>query len=148
MRVLVKNGPPCNATGSCYTCRNREAGRPWRISLGKVFELPPGAPDFSCPHGKPWGYQPPPEARGVLNPTLTPTQAASVQPGASAGPSRPVPADNDLDAWELCDSCDNQVWISGSPRGCKLLENGTPCALGKCWRGEWPWPDGCPRGIK
>ena len=35
------------------------SGRAWRQSLAARFELPPDAPDFTCPHGKAWGYRPP-----------------------------------------------------------------------------------------
>ena len=46
----------CVLEAHCTLCRAFNAGHSWRASLAKVFELPPGAPDFACPHGKPWGW--------------------------------------------------------------------------------------------
>jgi len=51
------DGHHCHARVHCGTCRSREEGRGWRESLAKAFELPPGAPDFDCPHGLPWGFE-------------------------------------------------------------------------------------------
>lgn len=55
MKIALSN--LCENVGHCRTCRDREGGGAWRVSLGKVFGLPTGAPDFECPRGKPWGYQ-------------------------------------------------------------------------------------------
>lgn len=49
---------PCPLMAHCTTCRDLEGGRAWRQSLATAFELPPGAPDFQCPHDRPWGYVP------------------------------------------------------------------------------------------
>ena len=54
----------CRSGGHCRTCRDLEGGRAWRQSLAARFELPPGAPDFACPHGKAWGYRPPDRGLG------------------------------------------------------------------------------------
>lgn len=51
----------CKSSAHCRQCRQLEQGRPWRGSLAKAFTLPPGAPDFACPYGKPWGHVPPPD---------------------------------------------------------------------------------------
>ncbi len=48
----------CAARLHCETCRAREAGRAFRVSLGGLFALPPGAPDFPCPHGRRWNWRP------------------------------------------------------------------------------------------
>jgi hypothetical protein len=48
----------CLCHAHCCTCRDKEGGRAWREALGKAFELPPGAPDFACPHGLEWGATP------------------------------------------------------------------------------------------
>ena len=53
----------CLAGGHCRKCRDLLGGRPFRIDLAGNFALPDGAPDFDCPHGKPWGFLPP--ARGL-----------------------------------------------------------------------------------
>ena len=45
-------------------CRDREGGRAWRIGLSIICELPPDAPDFACPWGLQWGYQPPSKGLG------------------------------------------------------------------------------------
>lgn len=45
----------CDMEYGCETCRD-PAETEWRQSLGVAYELPPGAPDFVCPRGKPWGY--------------------------------------------------------------------------------------------
>lgn len=46
----------CRSGNNCEPCRDRAGGRAWRQSLAVAFELPADAPDFACPHGKPWGY--------------------------------------------------------------------------------------------
>lgn len=48
----------CTSGINCGTCRDR-GERAFRASLGTVFVLPADAPDFECPHGKPWGYRQP-----------------------------------------------------------------------------------------
>jgi len=53
----------CRSGVHCRTCRHLVDGRAWRQCLAARFELPPHAPDFTCPHGKAWGYRPP--DRGV-----------------------------------------------------------------------------------
>lgn len=45
----------CDVEYGCETCRDPSQTE-WRQSLGVAYELPPGAPDFACPRGKPWGY--------------------------------------------------------------------------------------------
>lgn len=50
----------CASTLVCGQCRNREAGRAWRAHLGWFLRLPFDAPDFVCPRGHAWGYEPPP----------------------------------------------------------------------------------------
>lgn len=44
----------CRSRRHCRTCRDRDGGRAWRAALAATFALPPGAPDFDCPHGIPW----------------------------------------------------------------------------------------------
>lgn len=139
MREQFTDSYHCWSGVHCGFCRNRESGRDWRLSLGKVFELPPGAPDFECPHGKPWGYVPPPGS------IATPTASADRSP-AAAGESPGVAALNaELDAWELCDSCDFQDWPSGAARNCRLIPGCSPCTLGSRLRNGGPWPQNCPR---
>lgn len=46
----------CQSGLHCPNCRDPNANA-WRESLGKAYTLPDDAPDFQCPHGKPWGYQ-------------------------------------------------------------------------------------------
>lgn len=42
--------------------------------------MPPGAPDFTCPHGKAWGYRPP--DRGVGDTVERVLDAAGIGPAA------------------------------------------------------------------
>ena len=48
------SSPICTGGRVCGPCRQREAGRPLRASFATAYQLPEGAPDFECPHGKPW----------------------------------------------------------------------------------------------
>jgi hypothetical protein len=55
----------CLSGGHCAACRSRGAGgASFRAGLLRDgWPLPDGAPDFECPHGRPWGYvSPAPEA--------------------------------------------------------------------------------------
>lgn len=55
----------CTSNLHCHTCRNKEDGRNWRTLQAKIWEMPPGAPDFECPKergAKPWGYNKVPAA--------------------------------------------------------------------------------------
>lgn len=129
----------CMSAIHCGTCRALESGRAWRVSLGKVFELPPRAPDFDCPLGKPWGWTPP-AGQGV-EAQLEARRPAHESPGVQAH-------DAELEMWAECDECGHQLWPSGSARGCKLIEDGKPCALGKRVQDNGPWPDVCPRNTQ
>ncbi len=111
----------CTSGNACRVCRNLAGGREFRESLGRVFALPDGAPDFECPHGKPWGCR---------------------------GPAAIVSGSQQPDAWAECDECDHQDWPSGGARSCNLIDGCTPCRLGALLRAGGPWPDGCPRKTK
>jgi len=62
----------------CGACRAKDGGRQWRESLANAFELPPDAPDFTCPHGRPWGYIPP--SKGVGDTIAKITSAVGIKP--------------------------------------------------------------------
>ena len=53
----------CTLQLHCTTCRDFNGGRDWRAALLLRFSLPYGRADFTCPHGRPWGFQPP--SRGL-----------------------------------------------------------------------------------
>jgi hypothetical protein len=53
----------CTSGLHCATCRSLEGGRKIRTNWSKRFIMPNEAPDFACPFGKPWGWQPP--SRGL-----------------------------------------------------------------------------------
>ena len=53
----------CTVKLHCPLCRDLLAGRAWRVSLFSRFSVPGGVVDFTCPHGRPWGFQPP--SRGL-----------------------------------------------------------------------------------
>ena len=55
-RVKLPLSPICVSHVHCTTCRDRAGGRSWRASLAAAYALPDAAPDFTCPHGYPWGY--------------------------------------------------------------------------------------------
>lgn len=50
----------CLSGGHCAACRSRGAGGvSFRAGLLRDgWPLPDGAPDFECPHGRPWGFIP------------------------------------------------------------------------------------------
>lgn len=54
----------CLSKVHCQTCRDKGGGREFRIGLGNAFSLPNDAPDFECPHGRPWGWQKPSSGLG------------------------------------------------------------------------------------
>lgn len=54
----------CKSNIHCVTCRDKEGGRAFRESLGRMFILPVDAPDFVCPYGKDWGFQQPSKGFG------------------------------------------------------------------------------------
>ncbi len=77
--------PHCSWRAHCQTCRAQtEAGRAFRVSLGQAFMLPPGAPDFPCPHGRPWGYAgewlPDMPSRGLGDTVAKITHALGIMP--------------------------------------------------------------------
>jgi len=68
----------CDAGAHCATCRDRAASA-WRASLCAALPCPPGAPDFACPRGKPWGWRPAPAPASDV-----PQRAAPPSPAAGA----------------------------------------------------------------
>ena len=62
-RPFIETGH-CLSGLHCRLCRQREEGHPWRRALGAHWEMPPGYPEFECPHGKPWGWRPPDRGLG------------------------------------------------------------------------------------
>jgi hypothetical protein len=62
-----------------------DRGRGWRSAKTRLYTLPPDAPDFACPHGYPWGYQPPTLAQkikrgaaGIARAITTPARPGTV----------------------------------------------------------------------
>jgi hypothetical protein len=55
---------PAGARSVCYrklrcgVCRDLSRTTT-RTTWERFFDCPPGGPDWQCPHGKPWGWQPP-----------------------------------------------------------------------------------------
>ena len=47
----------CRSHAHCRTCRDRDAGRPWRMSMARRFAVPAYAPDWACPEGLPWNVE-------------------------------------------------------------------------------------------
>ena len=91
-RVMFVYSEHCCSGAHCRTCRDRDGGRSFRASLGTVFELPAGAPDFDCPHGRPWGYQgnaPVSVKIGLPGDPIVPEgERAPAAAGAPEGPAR------------------------------------------------------------
>jgi len=103
----------CRFRTHCAWCRDR-AHRRWRERLGRIFVLPPGEPDFECPHGLPWGAG---EQTGLDRP-------------APKGPATKAEVPDDPQAQEcraarqrICDDCDE--W------------NGNACEKNVCCRATW-----------
>ena len=51
----------CHVGAHCCVCRDKEGGRRWRRLIAQRFEA--DGVDWPCPHGNPWGYQPPERTR-------------------------------------------------------------------------------------
>ncbi len=58
-KQIWKDTQHCQLRVHCRACRDLDGGRAFRNSIAEHYELPPGAPDFECPLGVPWGYNPP-----------------------------------------------------------------------------------------
>ena len=55
----------CVSKVHCQTCRDKtKVGKSFRESLLRVFVLPGDETEFSCPHGRPWGWQKPSSGLG------------------------------------------------------------------------------------
>ena len=48
----------CSVDEHCEACRDLEGGREWRRRMQEAFTVPAPAPDWECPHSKPWGWMP------------------------------------------------------------------------------------------
>lgn len=70
----------CLSRAHCVTCRDRDGGRSWRVSLGRAFTLPQLTIDFDCPYGVPWGIPAPPRPPAAPPATGTPSPASSHSP--------------------------------------------------------------------
>lgn len=79
MKIFIEDFA-CGSGVHCVTCRDKSDGRLFRLSLGKVFQLPDNAPDFECPHGKPWGWQKP--STGLGDTFAKITKAVGIKPCA------------------------------------------------------------------
>ena len=51
----------CHVGAHCSVCRDKEGGRRWRRLIAQRFKV--DGVEWPCPHGKPWGYQPPERTR-------------------------------------------------------------------------------------
>jgi hypothetical protein len=83
LRVFTEDST-CLSRVHCGVCRAGKSGRQFRESLAKAFTLPADAPDFDCPHGYPWGYDPKQSkviAPMRIDPTYNPQNAAHVNRG-------------------------------------------------------------------
>lgn len=72
----------CSVEEHCEACRDLEGGREWRRNMKETFAVPDLAPDWECPHGKPWGWAPP------VRPRMTIAQLVA----ANAAKARDCPA--------------------------------------------------------
>lgn len=63
---LLAESLECRSGLICGKCRDREGGRALRAGLGRTLEVPPGAPDYECPLGRPWGFVPPNSAPAIV----------------------------------------------------------------------------------
>jgi hypothetical protein len=50
----LSNSSLCKSRRHCVVCRD-QSQTSWRLSLTAVYSVP-GAPDFNCPFGLPWGF--------------------------------------------------------------------------------------------
>lgn len=128
----------CASGRHCPTCRDREGARPWRTALGQAFELPPGAPDFECPLGRPWGYASagapvPPATHSAMNGHAADAMAAAVVDQTTQQARR-----------DICDDCPEHVSREYDLLACRLIQHGAPCAYtraveqGQCPLDRWP----------
>jgi len=76
----------CHVGAHCCVCRDKEGGRRWRRLIAQRFEV--DGVDWPCPHGNPWGYQPPERTRRSVLPYV----AASHGTLAGRAPGRAAPA--------------------------------------------------------
>ena len=57
--IRLEDSNACRDRVHCLTCRDSgRAGRAWRESLAKLFNLPGGEVNFDCPQGIPWNPTP------------------------------------------------------------------------------------------
>ncbi|MCE5230473.1 hypothetical protein LLG95_12885 [bacterium] len=120
----------CNSGGFCGLCRDSsDAGIRWRNTfVAAKFE---SSPDFECPQGHPWDYQP--------DPNVVPLDS---NPSGSAAPQL-ASDDGRRDArLAVCEKC-SHFDLSGPTTACKLLSK---CAskYDRVLRGYSAPPEGCP----
>jgi hypothetical protein len=117
----------CQTRAHCRACRNRASD--FRRVMARRYTLPGGMEDFDCPHGRPWGYVPPPAA-----PRPTPRPATRTV-------ARPEPHDAHILAYRLrvrepvCAACPHFTNWTGPDRlgaFCDLVPN-TRCKKGVRW---------------
>ena len=125
----------CASGLCCSTCRDPGAIA-WRRSLAKAFILPPGAPDFECPQGLPWGGGGSYELRVASSELAKRNSELGAQHSAlGAAPD-----------YGPCEECRHERYRADGGHGCKLIDHGKPCMLTRLIRQDGPWPAECPRG--
>lgn len=71
----------CTSGLHCATCRDTgKAGTQFRAAMGRSFQLPPDAPDFACPQGKPFTKREPAPSRGLGDTIARITKAVGIKP--------------------------------------------------------------------
>jgi hypothetical protein len=76
MKVFTQT-PTCTSGLHCQSCRDRKGGLELRIRWGQHFIMPAGGEAFTCPLGKPWGWQAP--SRGLGDTIAKVTRALGIK---------------------------------------------------------------------
>ena len=91
----------CHVGAHCGVCRDKEGGRRWRRLIAQRFAV--DGVDWPCPHGNPWGHQPPEQTRRSVLPHVAAghgTLAGQACRGSTASRTRA------RERRAICDGCE------------------------------------------
>lgn len=120
MRSSFETSQLCLSGAFCSSCRALETGKRQRRTLARSYRLPPGAPDFPCPHGRPWSDD--------------------------EEPHRDDRCSNEIERRVVCGVCPN--YIAREERQTCRLFRGADCSYDRAMITGGPWPDECPQLVK
>lgn len=122
--IVLKDSEVCKNGLFCTKCRSLNAGRAWRNSLIKSYDVPNNEINFECPSGKEWIND---EVKKKVNPTILRenrpavpsfSQVKTAIKAITTGTKVSLEVMQERD--EICKQCDKQRIDNNGVRWCSI----------------------------